>query len=331
MRVALLAAVLLGCPEEPDAPLDEQRLSVDDGFVLGANYPWHHYGHDFGRNSWGWDGVSVEADEVRGELVELVRSRAAVARWFVLADGRAGVDWEGERPIGLQAEFFADFDAALTAAEDAGILLLPTLLDFHWFAEAEDVGGVQLGGHAAIARDPALRQAFLDVVVAPIVDRYGAEPAVFAWDLINEPEWVLDGRGLFTHGVDVEVEAMEALVDGMTATVHARAEQPVTLGSGKVDWHQRYWSGTDLDLAQVHWYEPVALGRAAAEVAPGIPLLLGEVATDDPNLPATLDAALTLGYAGALPWSFGAQDDATDWDGDVLRSWAERHEDRLAR
>ncbi len=309
MAGALGLAGCVAAPALDDGPA-ERRLTVEDGFVFGANYPWRHYGHDFGRNGWGYDGVATDGAGVEADLAAIAEARGRVVRWFVFADGRAGIDWDGERPVGLQPEVYDDFDAALRAAEDAGVWLLPTLLDFHWFAAARQVDGVQLGGRAATVDEH--RQAWLDTL-APFLDRYGAEPAIFAWDLVNEPGWITDGRGLGPHGVDVPRADLVAFVQAMADAVHDRCEQPVTLGSAKAEWLS-IWDEVDLDLAQIHWYEPVVLGLGAEALSPDRPLLLGEVATSDPQLAAHLDAAAALGYAGVLPWSFGAEDEATAWD-----------------
>jgi hypothetical protein len=48
-RVLLLTAALMAAPAmiaEPNGP-----------FITGVNYPWIAYGHDFGRNAWGHDGL----------------------------------------------------------------------------------------------------------------------------------------------------------------------------------------------------------------------------------------------------------------------------------
>ncbi|HYY93396.1 MAG TPA: hypothetical protein VE713_02685, partial [Pyrinomonadaceae bacterium] len=54
-RIAILviaACLLLSARNFPPA-----HSQADDKFVVGVNYPWVAYGHDFGSNGWGHDGV----------------------------------------------------------------------------------------------------------------------------------------------------------------------------------------------------------------------------------------------------------------------------------
>ena len=57
------------------------------------------------------------------------------------------------------------------------------------------VNGVRLGGRRDHVRDPSRRARLLEHVFAPIAERYGREPAVAGWDLMNEPEWATLGAG----------------------------------------------------------------------------------------------------------------------------------------
>jgi len=73
-------------------------------YLNGADYPWLHYGNDFGANAWGAYGVhdpgthaTVDADFGRME-----QQGIHFARWWLFADGRAGIVWDsGGMPQGL--------------------------------------------------------------------------------------------------------------------------------------------------------------------------------------------------------------------------------------
>ncbi len=331
MRSSLvfLCGVLLlpGCVEPPDEAPAERTLSFDDGFVLGLNLPWLGYGHDFGGNAWGHDGVETAPQEVAAAIGDSVALRAPLVRWFVLADGRAGVEYDDDgRPVGLQDAFFDDLDDALDIAEDQGAWLLPVVLDYLWFAPPELVDGVQLGGRSAVATDPAWNEAFVDDVMVPLLDRYGDDPRIFAWDLVNEPEWAFAGGA----GFDAQLDASEMVgfVSGLVDLTHDRADQPVTLGSANAAWLGLHWLTVPFDFFQVHYYGTFPL--PSADTMPGgAPILLGECSTAH-DLTATLDLARDLGYAGALPWSLLADDDETADDLQELADWAAANEEILA-
>ena len=105
-------------------------------FFVGANLPWLRYGGDFGANRWAMSGGLSQRDDAEATIDRLHllrRSGVTVLRWFMLCDGRAGLQVEPDgMPAGLDDFFFRDFDTALDWVSRAGLTLLPVLLDFHW-------------------------------------------------------------------------------------------------------------------------------------------------------------------------------------------------------
>ena len=64
----------------------------------GCNYPWStdgtivYYGLDFGANVWGSHlGVSTRRAAIERDFLQMADLGFTVARWFVFADGRAGI------------------------------------------------------------------------------------------------------------------------------------------------------------------------------------------------------------------------------------------------
>jgi hypothetical protein len=155
--------------------------------------------------------------------------------------------------------------------------------------------------------------------------------AVYAWELINEPEWIMR-RLPFTSSFRMPVEVvcrfmqtgLSAIRDhGFTATVGFARARTLRALLGKLP---------ALDLNQVHYYPRWRLARLAdARFANGRPSVLGEFATRGdllgpwPDLPASRqDIAARLvhaqhrGYQAALLWSYRARDRATLDDRDEI-------------
>ena len=280
-------------------------------FLLGANLPWIHYGIDFGANAWRPDGgVALEQERAQLEIVftQLAASGVRSVRWFLLCDGRAGIEFsERGRPVGPDRFLFRDVDAALETALRHRIQIMFVLLDFLWCSAARGMRGVQMGGRAHILQDPGNRHALLDTVLRPLLERYGTDPSVFAWDIINEPEWI---KTLTPE----EVHAF--LVDAIALT-RASARQPVTIGSAGTRWRDRY-KGLGLDFYQVHWYDGLKhqppLDTPVAGLGFDRPVLLGEFPTrGSRRRPADIiEAAQAAGYSGAFYWSVLAKDSYSD-------------------
>lgn len=249
----------------------------------------------------------------------------------MLCDGRAGLRLSRDgTPSGLDDHFFADADAGIGLAGEHGLRLMLVLLDFHWFRPARWVNGVQLGGRGHVVTRPDRRAALLEEVIAPILERYGHHPAVWAWDVINEPEWATRRMGGgFRHSVSAPV--MRELIEAIAAMVRLYTEHSLTVGlvsTRALDLVR----GADVDFYQLHWYDSVAdrvpLDGPVSDLGLDRPVLLGEFPTaGSPRLTdAILGAARGSGYAGALAWSLLAADSASDFARaePMLASWAAR-------
>jgi hypothetical protein len=279
---------------------------VSPPFVTGANLPWVHYGIDFGANAWRPDGgVGNDPSHLDVEFARLAAEGIDALRWFLFCDGRAGIQFSaGGCPLGLDAFVFRDIDTALAAAERHGLRIMFVLLDFHWCKPASIFKGVQLGGRSRILRDSGDREALAERVFRPVLERYGGEPAIFAWDIINEPEWI-------------ETRTREEIRAFLTTTislVRSCTVQQITVGSAGARWRNLY-VGLDLDFHQVHWYDGLRhqppLETPVADLGFDKPVILGEFPTRGSKRTATeiLDAAQNAGYAGAFYWSVLAKDE----------------------
>jgi hypothetical protein len=281
--------------------------------ISGINYPWTiyqgrpNYGCDFGRNIWNSHaGVTAHLDEVRADFEDMAAAGFEVARWFVFTDGRGGLEWQTSGELrGVADRFFDDMDAAVDIADSTGVRLCLVLVDFAWLDDA--------------ARRAALESAaFIDRVVDPFLDRYGAHEAIHSYDVINEPDW----------RPEWPIENLRAFVGAVADRIHSTSRAQVTLGGGRVrnvkEWDDRAYR---LDFVQVHSYPDVRyqdrddwlFGRTAASFGLTLPLLIGECPSDPRKHPEghlspayTLHDYLTLardgGYLGAWPWSFKGVD-----------------------
>jgi hypothetical protein len=296
------------------------RAAIGREFLLGVNLPWQIYGCDFGANAWQPQG-GVATPSRRRQLDETLAglSEAGVqcVRWFLLCDGRAGVRWHSDRHTDLDEHVFADLDAALESLAAHRLQAMFAIFDFHLFRRARLANGVQLGGRRHVVTSDDARARLLDAVVAPILDRYRAHPSIFAWDLINEPEWATLGVGTRRSGESIGRDQMRRWLGELATLAHSLATQPVTVGSACAAWLDLV-AGLGLDFYQVHWYDKHEhlgpLGAPVASLGVDRPVLLGEFPTrGSARRPDEVVAiARRAGYAGAFAWSVLATDTASD-------------------
>lgn len=305
-----------------------------DRFVVGANLPWVGYGTDVGASAWyptgGLSAQPAALDRLDRTFATLAADGVAVVRTFLLCDARSGVQFDADGvPTGLDQAVFADIDALLAAARRHDIQLMPVLLDFHLCTALRIVDDVQLGGRSRLLADPGARLALIDLVLRPIVERYGHDEAIVAWDVMNEPEWCLPRRARLRRSA-VAFDALQDFLGQAIRCVRDCARQPVTIGCAGTT-RLELVRPLDLDFYQVHWYEN--FGWAALErpvTGLGLrdrPVILGEFPGRSRFVVEVLDAAKRAGYAGALVWSVLAEDNQSAYPADLV-NWVRTGVDR---
>ncbi|HVP60970.1 MAG TPA: hypothetical protein VMT11_10450 [Myxococcaceae bacterium] len=318
-----------------------------------------HYGVDIGTSPWrpegGLHAHGEDAALLRQVFERLRADGVHTARFFVLADGRAGIRFAQDgTPEALDGSVFADLDVVLEAARTAGIGLVLVLLDTGWFAPASTIDGQPARGHADAVRDPVKRSALLECVLRPILMRCADHPAIVAWEVLSGADVCVAGLGPAVperRGVaaalrrwlglgsspaevpsPVTFEEMRAfLCDAVTLVRrHTRALATVAVSR---------WSslalvrGVGLDVYSVGWpADEAELRRAVSDLRLDRPLLLNSFPGNHPrrSIKTMLDTARCAGYGGAFVWSVLRHDIASGYDGQVSQ-WARNHAGQLNR
>jgi hypothetical protein len=325
---------------------------------------------DFGRHVWGGHiGVSTRRQQVAADFERMASLGFTVARWFVFCDGRAGIVYDRRGfPRHLDDHVAADLDAALEVAQSVRMQLCLVLLDHRWmYAGIAGQVGETAGrvprveplpeGRADVLLDASGRDALFEHVLAPIVTRYGPAGTrsdlagtVLAWELMNEPDFVVEEwRHCRSRHVPrpLPFDVLAQCVGRFSRLVHDRTRALTTLAAARVR-NLGAWEPArqGIDLLQVHSYPDVrrrrdvdVFGLSARALVGDRPLLLGEFPADAPTRrpahcspPSTtlaeyLEFAVAEGYAGAWPWSFSGTDDYGPIPEAPLRAFARAHPD----
>lgn len=332
---------------------------------VGINYPWIDYAWDFGIPPAAWvkpGDLERWREEKRAKVREDFRTFSNLGlfavRWFMLADGLSyGVGDEAPRlidgrwrfdPLSADHPFHRrlceDFEFVLDVCAETGIKFLPSLIDFHWCYPGktiDEAGGIVKCGRGDIIRDPAKRRHFLDAVLEPLLDISARRPEViYAWELINEPEWVTRRRffGWLQRDPNrtVSHRAMIAFIREGMQRINARLIRS-TVGFAHWDAMHRWGAGRlGMTAPQFHYYAPDEREIPDNNFPSGTPCFVGEFATTClrcwPDLTGTdlerpiqprLQMLEGRGYSAAFLWSARAKDNATSWE-------AADHHDTLA-
>ena len=289
----------------------------DSAFSLGVNYPWRMYGQDFGCAGDEHVGISVRSvrELVARDFEQIRQAGVSVVRWFVFGDGRGG--FQAEKGIARKPDnhLFADVAAALDLAEHNRLKLCFSLIDFLWLQEH---GGKRPAhAHEHVLHFAAGREAFLQNVLIPLFREFRGHPALFAWEIANEPEWAIREFHPISQA-KLRFADFRAYAGEIARAVHDHGEVPVTLGSARLMW-VRAWTELGLDCYQAHYYPAgeearSGLAQQLASLPPlDQPLWLGELPARNASqlgysLPHALDTCRAAGLCGAAVWRWTEPD-----------------------
>ena len=306
-------------------------------FSLGVNYPWSRYAEDFGGSAAGHRGISLRenAAGVAENFAGIRECGASVVRWFLFGDGRSGFVTEKGIPQRPDQFLFRDVRTALELAGRLDLKLCFSLIDYLWLQDR--TGQPAVHENERVLQFAAGREAFLQRVLIPMFREFRGHPALFAWEIANEPEWAIREFNpqptAKMHFADFRCFAEE-----LVQAVREYASVPVTLGSARLDW-VRAWAELGLDFYQAHYYPKHDSGRRsglakhlAALPALDKPLWLGELPAHDETSPSyALESSLThcseAGLLGAAVWRWtppektGTDQHLGRVDPDVLSAW----------
>lgn len=326
--------------------------------TVGVNYPWRRYGGDFGPTVWQTvHGIRADHAAIAGDFATMAAVGIDVVRWFVFTDARGGlrVDAQGW-PAGFLDGTLDDLDALFTLALDAGLRVVPVLFDHTLVFAPTEAGGARVGGHYAWLADPDGQARLLDTVIAPLAARYGTRgshghlgAAVHAWDLLNEPDWIVaEHHPNRRVPAPIPFDVLAAWVRAASATLRARDAGAVTIGNARLRF-AAWWDdpGFGFDFLQAHtYYDPDhdfdLLATPAAALGVTRPIVVGECsargdAADDTRQRPALSAArlaeeaAALGYAAAWPWSWRGVDAHGPLPHDAVRQIRAAADTRLGR
>jgi hypothetical protein len=329
--------------------------------LIGINYPWIDYGWDFGPPPPMWvpdDALPAWRARKRGQIEKDFRQFASqgifAVRWFLLADGtnygmgefapkQEGGGWTFD-PLPVGHPFYEqlrdDFAFVLQACARNGLKFFPSLIDFHWCGQGhapENSPGIIKCGRHDIIRNPAKRNAFLERILEPLLEASAQCPdLIYAWELINEPEWAVRNFSLSRrrHGNrNVPLEEMREFIAEGVKRINAKrlpsGGRAFRSSVGFAHWNSlQTWDAEALGitLPQFHYYAQkngaLPPHRSSSEYS----CVLGEFATAverdwpdlkrlhrDQTVASRLGCIEQKGYPACFMWSARAADVATRW------------------
>ncbi len=299
----------------------------DPVWLNGINTAWMHW-NDFGGDR--FDAVLWDA-----EFRRYAEAGINCARVWLDCDGEVAVAFDRAGFIvGPAPTFLADVEALLGIAERHGVYVLAVLMSFDHVKPSHARHSLW----RRVFNEDVHREAYIRHFVEPLARRFAGDPALLAWEICNEPEWIWFRR----YGVSrARVVAFHAHV---AAALHAAGAGAVTTGSASWRWHGEHWRGgvrgdqpwsdaslgahgagpgARLDFFQVHYYDwmaPLGWSPYASEAGPGRflrrvdrPVIIGETKgrrswLTGRSVADSYERGAANGYKGVFGWSAHGRD-----------------------
>lgn len=250
---------------------------------VGFNYPWTSNDpitigpniHEKGKPH-AWEATGSLLDK---NLATLRAAGVTVVRMWLLAHGvnydgtvhyytgsNDARRWTFEPPSWLNSKFIEDLELMLSKFQKAEMRMIPVLLDFGFFDEAEAWSrqyftsgttptNLNFGrGRRAVAEDPQYRATFVEGTIKPLcasIAKYAK--IVLAVDIVNEPYWCVSPITGSLFGAAVQQNPFTALLQDCVRTVHA-AGLPSTIGHRYYRDITNVFSSVTVTRPQFHYY-----------------------------------------------------------------------------
>jgi hypothetical protein len=330
-------------PATPTSTPDRVSWLGGHWFLLGHNYPWHHYNYDFGDDA--ASNVLGSYARIDAQLAELRGYGTYVTRWYVFNDGVRYPLFDAQGHVsGLPAQFFENFDAALRLATAHDFYLIPVL----WDSLVAERRTSAPRPRTTVITDPEVRQSYLDNALVPLLRRYGQHPRILAWSIINEPDWPAG----FTNDrafVHLPHATLREFIQVHARYIHTYTRQAAALDLGGLPWLDRWRDlDLDLDLYLAHWYPWIdhyygaqhsPYNRTADSFNIDKPIVIAEFPLKNTpySVQQSLDTFYAHGYAGALAWCYPRNNTDEYCDDssylatrETFRAWAQAHAAEVA-
>lgn len=214
------------------------------------------------------------------------------------------------------AQVAGQLDTILDAAWTEGILVTFNLFSFNMVCDA-------FSPTAAKTMLESEFQSYIDNALTPLVLGVKDHPAMFAWDIFNEPEGMSQANYFCPSTETVTTETVQNVVNQTAAAIHDLDPNVKVTSSTHTDLFDNYANSVltalpganpngTLDFYSLHWYDTgwqvsphITL---AGEFMADRPVIVGEYDVEDtgnngPSGQNSLQGLLDNGYDGAWPWA----------------------------
>lgn len=194
-------------------------------FVNGINIAWINYGRDVGVDPFSSD-IHYHPDIHKFvEVMDFVRNQGGnVVRWWYHTNGSTNPVFDRNQKVRRNPSFFhEDVKSILDIAYSKNLKIQICLWSFDML---KDQWGVDVLANKKLLTQETHLKAYIDNALLPLVNFIGNHPALFAWEIFNEPEGMTNRYG--GHWTEfkerVEMSDIQRFINRVAGAI--RKEQP---------------------------------------------------------------------------------------------------------
>ncbi len=167
--------------------VEKQTSSVQNfPFVNGINIAWINFGRDTGVDPFNGSQYHPELNQF-GRAMDFVKSNGGnVMRWWYHTNGSTNPVYDQNQKVAPNPSFFhEDVRDILDLAQSKGIKVQICLWSFDML---KDQWGADAAANKKLLTQSDYTSAYINNALLPLVNAIGNHPALYAWEIFNEPE-----------------------------------------------------------------------------------------------------------------------------------------------
>ncbi len=211
---------------------NKKKYLDDFAFVNGINIAWINFGRDVGRDPF-FSEKTYHPDLDRFlEVFDFAKEAGSnVVRWWYHTNGSTNPIFDDNQKVIKNPSFFhEDVKKILDLAHDQGLKVQICLWSFDML---KDQWGADTTANLKLLTQDSYTKAYIHNALLPLVNFIGDHPALFAWEIFNEPEGMTNQHAGHWTGFKerVEMSDIQRFIN-KTAGAIRRAQPTVKITNG---------------------------------------------------------------------------------------------------
>ena len=209
------------------------KVTVDGTkFKVGGKELWIN-GVNSAWDQWNDFGGAYNHEFWESHFEKLHDAGCNASRIWINCNGDVGLELNADGTLdGATATHWNNVDDLFALAEKYQIYLMPTVMSFDFFKDEKQTKNPPEKWRELI-QDSTKLDSFVDNYIIPFVERYGKSDYLWAIDLCNEPDWIVENQ----ECGNIEWKYLQEYFAKATSAIHEHSDKLVTVGMAMIKYN----------------------------------------------------------------------------------------------